>query len=241
MLGRFAQNVRSFQAAQAIDQQPSSSATFSPVKVVLSLYGLLFTIFLGAVLQHHAPLRHLTRDPLAIVDKPFYFGAISQLGILVWCVGAASCLFGYIILKQLNPREKEFPRFFLWAGLLTATLMLDDLFMGHEMIFPRYLHISEKIIYVFYAIAFSLFLISFRKTILKTNFWILALVFVFFGMSIISDAAELGRHILPPALLKRDMHLLLEDGTKEFGILSWCTYFCITMVNRVCSSIRLAP
>jgi hypothetical protein len=98
--------------------------------------------------------------------------------------------------------------------------LLDDLFLLHEEVFPYYLNIPEKLVFVGYGMIISLYLVKFRKIILKTEFLFLILAFGFLGLSVIIDLLPIATR-----LLGNQGEFLLEDGFKLMGIISWFTYF----------------
>ena len=55
----------------------------------------------------------LTADPLAVCRAPIYIGAISNLGILLWCASASICLFCFALLRK-NPGQRKTALFFLF-------------------------------------------------------------------------------------------------------------------------------
>jgi len=57
---------------------------------LLKIYIPLLCIFLIIKSQNRIPIGNLTKDPVALVGKPFYFGILSQVGVLFWCSCAAS-------------------------------------------------------------------------------------------------------------------------------------------------------
>ena len=107
---------------------------------------------------------------------------------------------------------------------MTVVLLLDDLFLFHEEVFPEYLHIPQKAVFAGYGIIILLYLISFRASILDTEFLILLFAFGFFGLSIIVD--EILRSMIP------QQHLF-EDGAKLLGIVSWFAYFARVCVKQI--------
>jgi len=114
--------------------------------------------------------------------------------------------------------------FVLYAGLTSAVLMFDDLFMFHEYL-PNYLPINEKIIFSLYGLVIIIFLIRFRKTILnKTNYFLLFLTFIFYALSIITDVLQDD---------KAAYHYTLEDGFKLLGTVSWFIYFAGTSLKSI--------
>jgi hypothetical protein len=192
---------------------------------IIKLYLLIIILFLIALLiisQSHLDMEILTRDPAAVAATHPLTGMISNLGILLWCSCAAICLFCFKLLKT-KPLNREFSLFFLFSGYLTTILVLDDLFLLHEDIFPKYLNISEKLVLCTYAIVFSLYLFRFKKLILKTDFLLLLLAFGFFSASIISEI-----------LIKNDV-IMVEDWLKLFGIVNWLAYFtrlCFQQIEK---------
>jgi hypothetical protein len=191
---------------------PALIKLYMPVLVLLlgiGLLGIIGNVKIGMV----------TRDPIAIVGGHPFMGVLSNIGILFWCSSTAICFFCTAIIWK-NEKKRSLVSFLFFSGLITSLLMIDDFFLFHDFVFPNYLHISEECIYIAYMITVSIFLILFRHTILQTDYIILCLSLVFFGLSILFD-------IIPVYI---SGHLLLEDGFKFFGIVSWMLYFI-----RVCS------
>ncbi len=178
-------------------------------------------------------ISYFTRDPSAIMGEPFYIGLLSNLGILLWCSSAVTCLFSFIVFQGVV-KHTEFALFFLFSSVLTIVLLFDDLFLIHESVFPHYLNIPEKFFYVSYVIALLAYLARFRKTILKTEFLLLLLALNFFGLSIIIDLFQQTFHLLRPSLAD-----LIEDFSKFLGIIGWCTYFVRVCTKQVRSIIWL--
>jgi len=163
----------------------------------------------------------LTRDPSNSVHYPFYIGAVSYFGILLWCSAAAICMFSLALLAS-GAENAEFRAFLLASGLFTVWLLLDDLFLFHEKAFPHYLHIHQNVLYACYAGGLLLYCFAFRSVILKTDFLILLAAGGFLGASMLFDAPM---DDAPDTNLK----FLIEDGLKFLGIVGWFTYFA-----RVC-------
>ncbi|WP_315790007.1 hypothetical protein [Fischerella sp. JS2] len=207
--------------------------SFARFRVLLPIILLIYTpvviLFVILKLQNKVPVEYLTRDPLAVAKAPFYWGAISNFGILIWCGAVVISLFSFKILQNVKICS-EFSHFFLFSGVITSILLLDDLFLLHEEVFPYYLNISEKLVFLGYGILISFYLVRFRKTILKTEFIFLVLAFGFFGLSVFLD-------LLPVTdWLGNENEYLLEDGAKLLGMISWLAYFgrtCAEQIQRV--------
>lgn len=177
-------------------------------------------------------IHHLTRDPSAITRTPFYFGLLSNIGVLLWCCSATVCFFSSIVLQKNINNSKEFSSFLLFSGLITVLLLLDDFFLLHEEVFPYYLNVPEKVVYTGYGIAILIYLLRFRTTIVKTEFLLLFFAFAFLGLSVNIDLLQQKF-----SLLETSLEALLEDGTKLLGIVSWCTYFVRLCIQQVRSTV----
>ena len=182
----------------------------------LALTGLICILFLITILivsiSFNIPVGNFTRDPLQVVNSPFYTGLVSNIGILFWCAAAVICLYSY----SLSLKTTKDASFLLFSGILTLFLMADDFFLLHEVVYRNYLHIPSKIIFLLYLVtAISLFY-SFRYVILKTEYMILFIAILMLSLSGIIDA--IPQNILP-------VHHLFEDGTKFSGIVFWFLYF----------------
>ncbi len=188
------------------------------------------------------PVENFTKDPAAIAGINPFFGIISNIGILLWCASVSICFFSFAVLQKnrIKKKSKEvFLPFLLFSGIITLIILFDDLFLFHEGIFPelskefffnseyiseRIIYfISEKFIYFSYIVLFSFYILRFKKIILKTQWIILLLAFIFFGISVTLDS-------IPTQIIK--INYLLEDGFKLFGIVSWFGYFF-----RVCLQV----
>jgi hypothetical protein len=204
---------------------PVMGAIYAPILMLLTIISL----------QTRIPIRHLTRDPLAIVGEPFYFGAISNLGNLLWCSTVAVCFFSFALLRKLaNCRKiRHLQQFLFFSACVTFILLLDDLFLIHEEVFPNYLNISEDLLVFGYGAIFVLYLVKFRKIILKTDFLLLIVALGFFGISVSLDL------FIPGDWLNWERELVLEDGSKLLGIMSWLAYFsrvCIGQLKQIMAS-----
>ena len=170
---------------------------YTPI-VILVLLVVFFSLKTGI------PIGEFTKDPAVIVGtNPFigvinpFIGIVSNIGILFWCASASICFFSFAVLQKSSSEKRaegSFRLFFLFSGFVTSILLLDDLFLFHEGIFPKLSEeifsnptISERVVYSGYAMMSSFYILRFRRTILKTEWGILLLAFLFFGASIIMD------------------------------------------------------
>lgn len=154
----------------------------------------------------------LTRDPVAELQGAPYTGIVSNLGVLLWAGAATLCLFAASQLRS----GSEARRFFLFGGALTAALLVDDLFLLHEVVGPLYLGVPEKAVYLGIGLLTLGFLYACRSVILRTEPLLVMAALGLFGLSVVVD------QILP---LSVSTGLVVEDGAKLAGITLWLAYF----------------
>ena len=160
------------------------------------------------------PLTTLTRDPAAINNTEAYVGALSNLGIVLWSGAAAICLLCALILRgQTAMREACY--FYLATGLFTLLLVMDDLYLLHEDLIPRFLRVREGLVYAAYMVVFGGLLLRFARHILSTRHLLLGMALFFLALSAASD-------IFLPA---SELESFFEDSTKFLGICFWLAYF----------------
>ncbi len=175
--------------------------------------------FIGVTLLLHTitdtPIGDLTRDPLATAELPFYVGFMSQVGLLIWSACASVTLFSALMIPD-SPQNRPIKLFLVGAGLFTVFLALDDAFLLHEELFPKF-GISETLVYGVYFAMLGLFLFASRKIFMHTPYIILLTALACFALSIGLDELPLEQWDINP--------FLLGDSFKLMGILAWCQYF----------------
>ena len=176
----------------------------------------------------------MTRDVAAIAKVHPLAGVLSSLGVLLWCVAASSCFLAAAIVH--NSPERGSLRFLLASGFLSTYLLLDDFFLFHEELAPRYLHLNEKLVFAGLGLAVIAYLMMFWRTLLQTRWYLFGLALGFLGLSAFVDV------VLPRVLDLGHWQAFFEDGTKWIGIASWCAYFVVTSYENLLgvSPIRAA-
>jgi len=166
------------------------------------------------------PFVVLTRDAAIAYtkDAPFYGGYLSNLGALFWCAAAAVALFTALVLRPITPGRREM-RFFLFSGgLLSAILLIDDLFMLHDGALYACAGRGQNTTLLFQALFTIWFLWRFRRLILQQTRWsLLSIALLCFAASLFVDMVDLG--------IPQHVHHLYEEGPKLIGIVNWCVYF----------------
>ena len=195
-----------------------------------SIYPLMIKVYLPAILIlcsiallkliFNLDIGKITRDPAQITGSHPLLGLLSNIGILIWCSTAAICYFSsWLISKKKD--NKNIISFFTSSAVVTGLLMFDDLFLFHDFLFPEYLKINEKIVYLSYGIICTMYLFKFKRIILQADYIFLLLAFIFFAFSICVDIA-MEHNIWVTGML------LFEDGFKFLGILSWAIFYIYT-------------
>lgn len=165
----------------------------------------------------------LTRDPAVVVEEPFYIGYTSNLGMILWSISVGISFFTAHVLSRIEHSERDASRFALTAGLVTLWLLLDDMFMFHEDVFPLRLGLSEHIVYLFTFALLVALVVRFLEIILQSDYLLLVLVMAGWGMSVVIDIVE--------SFVPLRGTIVLEDGAKFAGIVSWLVY-----LTRTCMS-----
>lgn len=189
--------------------------------LVILLPLVAFLAYVGT--QQNAPVYEYLDDPVGYIGK-MYYGIGSNVGMLFWCSAAAICLFSGLLLKRAG--KAEFGRFLWFSGIVTAILLLDDLFLLHDRVIPLYTRVDQEALYIGYIAMLGLYLFEFRKTLLKTELLPLVLAFVLMSTSVFVDEAVENGWL---GITYSPFSYLAEDGSKLLGISMWFLYFA-----RVC-------
>lgn len=173
---------------------------------------LLLLLIVG--LQPFVPISVLVEDTNAVAKMPLYYGAVSNIGIVLWSAAAGICLFSGFARKSAGEGLRPF---LFVSGVLTAYLMLDDLFLAHERILPKMFSLQQVHVYALYIAGAIAYFGYFRRTILSNELLFFVLAAVCFGLSVFLDSLS--------HLLGHDYQwFLLEEGFKLLGIVSWLLY-----------------
>jgi hypothetical protein len=181
------------------------------------------------------PPRIFFIDPVSEFNAPMYVGLLSNFGVLLWGAAASVCLFGgWLALNSSVNRESGW--FLICAGLISAMLMFDDLYLLHEEVFEDHLFIHQKFVILTYVALVLMFLVRFRNLILSTDFVLLLIAFGFLALSVLVDLLVTPEEFtLLGGLPGRH---LVEDGLKLTGIATWSFYLIRTSVQEVTPLIR---
>lgn len=188
---------------------------------------LLLAVAAGSMITG-ITLGDFTRDPASINEMHPFIGVVSNAGILLWTACACVCLVFRTLLRR-HPGREEMASFLLYMGLATLLLMLDDLLLLHELIFPEWIGIPEKAVMAAYGMMMAFGIIRYRSCILKTEYLLLLIALGCFAASV---AIDILHHPIQLAI-GGGTCLLLEDGFKLLGIAGWFGYFLRTGLDAL--------
>jgi len=205
----------------------------STITIIYTPVAIALAVVVVVRMRTGIAIADFTVDPLIVVGgAPVYTGILSTIGGLVWASTMAICLFGWATARTW-PRSDQSASFLLAAGIVTLVLMVDDVFLGHEILYPQYVGLDERVVYAIYGVMILGFMAAFRAVILRTDFLLLAIALAGFALSIAFDViAELTNVAVPAAFL-------WEDGAKLFALVSWAAYFIMTTSQYIQGGARL--
>ena len=198
------------------------AAQFSLVRGPLLLFYVPAVLLLAALVvvcwAKGLPMWRFTRDPSQINVMHPLTGLVSNLGVLCWAASAGMTVLAAAVCSNRR-HSRRVVGFFVWATVATGLLLFDDLFLGHEKIFPELLGVSEQVVFGVYAAFVAGGMFVYRDVIVRTDYLLLLIALAAFGSSILVDQLiESGGQY----------YHLFEDGPKFIGIVGWFAYFAWT-------------
>ena len=196
----------------------------------------------AVLLQPFAPFEALSRDPLAYAEQAVdcckvYFGALSNLGVMLWTFAGASCIVagGAFLMRRpgggSDPHAcKHAALYFFAAGFLSIIFAIDDMYLLHEAVGP-YFGVPEAYVLGGYAALAMAFVARFFKRIF-------AFSPLFFSMAVMLLAASFATD-LANDLIGLGAPLAVEDSAKFLGISAWAAYFFRSACHALASSLEI--
>ncbi len=170
----------------------------------------------------------ISRDAVQVARIKFYTGYLSSFGTVLMCAAATGCFMAALAVPP-RPREGVTRGFLLASGLLTAILLVDDLFLMHERFFPMLLGVPEWAVMVFYMVSIPAYVIYYRAQLLRTRVLPLVFALICFAAAQFCDWVLDGKKLY-----------ILEDGPKLIGYGAWCGYFLDVSVVRIRGAVAAA-
>jgi len=191
--------------------------------LAFGLFGIIATFTISHITK--LPFSYLSRDMAAVCNIKVAIGFLSNIGILLWSSTTAICIFTACILKHTGSNSR-YSRFFLFSGILTLWLTLDDLFLFHERVFPNYLNIPETYVHGSSACITIVYIAFFFNEIISTDFLLLYTSGFLLAASMSADIF----------LIFSENETVIEDTLKFSGIIFWLGYFSRTALLHVKSA-----
>ncbi|MGQ8337686.1 hypothetical protein ACUNWD_14145 [Sunxiuqinia sp. A32] len=190
--------------------------------ILVLVYSFILGLFIFSYLLSRffdAPYSDFTRDPLAVMKTHPFVGFLSNIGVIIWIVTATISLFTSYLIEKEKLQNRYLFHFF--SGAITSILLVDDLFMIHDRIFPIYLKISEVPLFIFYGILITVYLYYYRKQILKYDYIILLIALFMFAFSLGVDHFDVESEFIH----------FFEDGPKLLGIAAWFVFYLSASIS----------
>ncbi|MEP0864941.1 hypothetical protein NDI37_10715 [Funiculus sociatus GB2-A5] len=151
-------------------------------------------------------------DPFSI--KRPYYGFLTSVSEIIWCIGATTCLFSFSLLKSIHPKRKG-NLFILCSALGLFALLADDLFRI-TLILNGTAGVPKIVMYLVYGVGAIAYGFLFRHRLVSTPYILLLVGGLLFAISCIVDVLPIQGQGTPA---------MLEDGTKLLGIINITFYF----------------
>lgn len=193
--------------------------------IFVSLSGAGITILVAYIT--HTPIWKLAKDPSQVINYPPYIGMLSNWGVLLWMATAVICIFSAILLKK-HLADVLTVRFIGVSGILSLFLAVDDLFLFHDRVLPRMLHLPERIFYILYILALLSYLAYFFQKIMQYDYLLIGSALFLFGIS--------RRMFI--AIPFFDQFRTTGDILKYFGIVFWLVFFYRTSAREITGLIH---
>ncbi len=199
----------------------------------------LLLLFVAGVtgLETGIPVDHFLRDTTAVAHVPFYTGALSNIGIFLWCAAASVCFLTSSVLHTVARSSKAAP-FFLSAGFLTLVLMLDDAFLVHEVVAPDYLGVADNVVFIIYGVMVATFFLRHKSFIYGSDYALLFMCLGFFAASVATDKLHDFGLLSLWGVRSQGVQFFLEDGFKLLGIAGWLGYFALSGYAQLTQRLR---
>ncbi len=178
---------------------------------VLGMLALLMTLFVAS--NSGRPIDHFFRDPLAVMDAPFYVGLMSNINAMAWFAAAGAAWMMAMMHIATGGVTRRALAIAAMAGMITI-LGVDDLLMIHEDALQRMLGVSERLTMAVYGLMSCAIALIFRREFAPTPWKLLIPAAAFFAGSILVDVFTTGF----------GWRLVAEDGLKFFGVVGLMAY-----------------
>ena len=182
--------------------------------------GVVLLVVIYASITRDIVFGIFTGDSQRAVVDDWYAGLLSDLGLLIWGVGAVASLVAAFVQARRGGRDVGF---FVVIGLVTAWLAADDAFLWHEEWIPDTLGVGERAIFATYGFVTLLAVGWGRRVIARNLWWVFTAGGVLLAGSIVVDRTGF------PIGASGDIVSVL----KFMGIATWTAFFVEAAVHQI--------
>ncbi len=212
---------------------PPSTLKKTEALLAVAIITLATAGVLAAALQPFVEPRWLFLDSTAVGDVRgrcchVYDGAISNLGIMLWA-GAAAVAFFAGFLKLSEGRDARLESM---AFLTSAALLLDDAFLLHEAVMPRFGVPQIGTIGALGVLTLAYFYVGRDRLRRSGHLWLLMLSLALFAVSVLIDQVAAG---------DASFMVVVEDGPKFIGIVCWFLFHLSFFRDQFLGATRAEP
>ncbi|HET7902395.1 MAG TPA: hypothetical protein VFL59_14530 [Candidatus Nanopelagicales bacterium] len=188
---------------------------------VIVVVGAALVVVMLIARHFGVDLRLVATDPDDIAGAPAYYGGMGLFGFAVWGAGAGAAAVGGVAARgAADPYRCS--RMLIQASLITAWLVIDDMYQLHENALPN-LGIPQKLVIVVYVVVVAAWAWGNRAAIRSTEFPILVAALAFLALSVAFDQEVLGIVRGP----------FFEDTPKIIGICLWSLWLARSSIRLV--------
>lgn len=195
---------------QDIAPQPSGPRHVLPFGLALGLTLCVLALVLAGMAAGKWTFAEISRDPSAQFGFPIYGGFVSTFGFAGWIIAAA--VTGLAAAARPALRKLMLP-----VCLLSVLLALDDQFMLHDAVLPRF-GVPEKLMLIAEGLLCLRAVWPFLPALLRGKLPLLAVALTGFTASLLVDV--IVRFDTGPTLM-------IEDMAKFTGIIFWATHWFV--------------
>jgi hypothetical protein len=210
----------------AVDEWRSAAmdGTRSGWRSALTVIVVVGLALLGVMLvaRHFGvDLRLVATDPDDIAGAPAFYGGLGLFGFAVWGAGAGAAAVGGVAARG-GPDPYRSSRMLIQASLITAWLVIDDMYQLHENGL-QHIGVPQKLVIVVYVVVVAAWAWGNRAAIRATEFPIVVLALAFLALSVAFDQEVLGIVRGP----------FFEDTPKIVGICLWTLWLARSSIRLV--------
>jgi hypothetical protein len=212
---------------------------------LMTLGTSLFIAFLH--FEGHVSVYRLISDPAPFVGMPWYFGSLSQAGVLIWIASASVCAFAARLLWNSGALDqRRLSRLLTILGAGSLWMALDDLLLIHEqlgrlMFDQESRHTGEALVFGAYALMMLGCLVRYRECVEQTEVAILFAALLSLAASVAIDTVlQLdigGNNFILEIVLSRSWGGptidIIEDLLKLNGGMLMLAYFARTGIVAI--------